>query len=55
MKKGLKIFVFVTTMLLTVGGFKAMKHHRYAMYQNGKCGEMQMPASAGNHCHSQYR
>jgi len=55
MKKGLKVFVFITAMLLTVGGLKAIKHHRYATHQNGKCSEMPIPANGNNHCHSQYR
>lgn len=28
MKKGSKVFVFITAMLLTLGGMKAIAHHR---------------------------
>ena len=37
MKKGTKIFVFATTMLLTVGALKATIGHRYGYGQMGGC------------------
>ncbi|MDI1233307.1 MAG: hypothetical protein PSX81_03385 [bacterium] len=50
MKKGIKIAVFATVMLLTVAGFKAIKMHRMG-YQNGGACHSQNMQQHGAGCH----
>ncbi len=51
MKRGTKVFVFITAMLLTVGGMKAAMGHRYG-YRHGGChNERLAHGRSMNHCH----
>ncbi len=51
MKKGAKIFVFLTAMLLTVAGLKAAKMHRMGYQNGGACHSQNMQQPGGMDCH----